>query len=534
MLIDNRDSGRKVIYTNVREITSDNVIQVLQSAVDAHGINAERINYLIRFEAGYQDFVRKKVYRPDVDNRCVDNVASEVTEFKRGFHWANPITLVQRGQNDSGAETEQEAVSLLNEQYLAQGITGKQQDLGRFVEICGVGYTYIDINTDWQDGDAFFKLVTLDPRYTFVVRSNYYVDHRVMMGVTFSTDDSGNCYYSCFTPTQRFEIQNLITKLDGTRRRKAVWSEIPGRASGSKNPLGMVPIVEWIRDYDRMGCFERQIDEMLALNQLASDVLNSSAQEVDSIWWANDVDFEKDEDGNVRKPGSGDWVMSYTAENGKPVIQPLSPNYDYHGVLENYTTRRDLILQKCNVPRRSSTSGGSSGVAMDSANGFAVAELSASKQEYIMANCKMDEVRVVLAAIALNPYIKADNPMLKVRYSDMQASIKRQKSYELTTKINAFATGVSHGINGLHMLKAINLFEDVAQVWDDSEKMVTAYQKKECVEQRTNTGVTGVSRWSSSRSTWSNGDGNGELAPDYDKNDQDESDNSQNSPSAEK
>lgn len=523
-VLDYDGCGRRVIYTNEREVTSENLIKVLQQSAIVHTMNADRINFLIKFEAGYQPFDRTKIYRSDIDSRCVDNVANEITEFKRGFHWANPITLVQRGQKDSGVEEEQTAVSLLNEQFAAEGITGKQQDLGRYVEICGVGYTYIDVNANYVDGDAYFRLVTLDPRYTFVVRSNYYVDHRVVLGVTFSQDDMGNTYYSCFTPEQRFEVCNLVSKVDGTARKKSVWSEMPGRGSGSRNPLGMIPIVEWIRDYDRTGCFERQIGECLALNQLASDVLNSSAQDIDGIWWANDVEFEKDpETGEIRKPGTGDWVMSYTAEQGKPTIQPLNPHYDYAGVLQNYTTRRDLILQKCNVPRRSSTSGGSSGVAMDSANGFAVAELSASKQEYIMAACKMAEVRVVLQAIKMCPAVKAGDPLLNLRYSDVQASIKRQKNYELTTKINAFATGVSHGINGLHMLRAINLFEDVAQVWDDSQKMIEAYQKKECEEHQT------VSGWGQSR--WSNGGGSGELRPDYDKNDQDESD--QSSPSKE-
>lgn len=526
-IMDYDGCGRRVIYTNVPEVTEDNIISVLQQAAIIHGMNAERVNYLLRYEAGYQPIARVKVFRPEIDFQACDNVANEIVEFKRGFHWSNPITLVQRGLKDSGGDEEQRGVSLLNEQYLANGIHGKQQDLGRFVEICGVGYTYVDVNANWQPGDAYYNIVTLDPRYTFVIRSNYYVDHRVMVGVTFSTDDSGNTYYTAFTKDRRYEIQNLVTKVNGQRRAKAVWEEISGRGSGSRNPLGMVPIVEWIRDYDRTGCFERQIPEMDALNVMASDLVNDVDQTTQSIWWANDVDFERDPETNEpKKPGSGDWVMSQTAENGKPSIQALSPNYDYKGILENYTVRRDLILQKCNVPRRSSTSGGSSGVAMDSANGFAVAELSASKQEYIMAACKMEEVKVVLAAIKLCPAIEADSPMLKLRYSDMQASIKRQKNYELTTKINAFATGVSHGINGLHMLRAINLFEDVAQVWDDSEKMITAYQEKECKENRTTN-----SSWSYRRSTWSNGDGNGELAPDFDKNDQDESD--QQSPTKE-
>jgi hypothetical protein len=59
---------------------------------------------------------------------------------------------------------------------------------------------------------------------------------------------------------------------------------------------------------------------------------------------------------------------------------------------------------------------------------------------------------------------------------DIKPSIKRQKNYELTTKVNFFATAVSHGINGLHALNAMNAFEDVNKVWEDSRELIEKYQ----------------------------------------------------------
>ena len=59
----------------------------------------------------------------------------------------------------------------------------------------------------------------------------------------------------------------------------------------------------------------------------------------------------------------------------------------------------------------------------------------------------------------------------------------------MTTKVNFFATAVSHGINGLHALKAMNLFEDVNQVWEDSRRTIEQYQngilnKNSTIEER--------------------------------------------------
>ena len=477
--------GRRELYTDEPEITSENVIRVLQEAVIPFSENVSEIQFLLDYDAGIQPLRRngKKKYRPDIDHTVIDNIANEVVEFNLGFKWGYPITLIQRGEQDSGADRDEiDGISLLNEGYYAEGINTKTQKLGRFVEICGVGYTYIDINTDYEEGDSYFRIEALDPRWTFVVRSSRYIDRRVMMGVTFRADYYGNLHYTCFTKDRRYEIVNLQKIENGNTTER--W--YAGERSGEINPLGMVPIIEWTRSWDRQGCFERCISEMDSLNLLTSDLANSVDQNTDCFWHTNDVDFPVEEvtdsDGNVTtqrvQPESGDWLQTYTAPDGRtPFIKPLVLDYDYNGILENIVTKRTLILQKCNVPQRNDNNGGSTGVAMDAATGWSAAETAASKQQNIMESCKMEEVKVVLRAIAKNPKIKPDNPMLKLRYSDMMPSVKRQKSYEMVGKANAFATYVAHGVHPLHALNLINAFDDNNQVYADSKETFDLYQK---------------------------------------------------------
>jgi hypothetical protein len=85
----------------------------------------------------------------------------------------------------------------------------------------------------------------------------------------------------------------------------------------------------------------------------------------------------------------------------------------------------------------------------------------------------MEEVSLVLRAIKLSTGFDELKSLSNI---DIQPSIKRQKNYELTTKVNFFATAVSHGINGLHALKVMNAFEDVNQVWEDSKDLIEKYQ----------------------------------------------------------
>lgn len=463
--------GRQTLYTSEPTITYSNVIDILRKVFPLHQQNVARIEFLDNYEKGEQPLIRKKTYRPDIDVQTNDNVANEVTEFKTSFHWGNPITLVQRSESEEESITK--AIKILNDCYEAENIRKKTQHLGRNVEIGGLGYTFVDINLDEQDienGGSYFKVESLSPSNAFVVYSNYYFDKRPMMGVTFRIDSEGQKRFTVFTKEFRFELKGYEHDV----------------RSGELNPLGMIPVIEWIRSYDGMGCFERQIPEMDNLNLLISDFTNDVEQNTQAIWHGNDIDFPTEEivneDGTkttrVRKPGTNEWVVTGTTQDGKtPFIKALAVEYDYQGMLNNIVTRRALILQKCNVPQRNDNSGGSTGIAMDSATGWSAAETQAQKQQNIMESCKMEEVRVVLSAIKHNSCVPADSPLLKLKYTDIQPSVKRSKTYELVTKCNSLTTLLSHGFDLKDAVQAIPMFEDNTQVVERSGKGVKKYQE---------------------------------------------------------
>lgn len=480
--------GRYEIFTDVDEITSENIIGVIRDSITKHISNAHRIDYLLNFEAGYQPQIREKKTRTNIDVHCVDNIAHQAVAFNESYHWSNPITWIQRGTKDSGQEIETDAIALLNEQYSAQNVEAKTQENGRYIEICGVSYVFVDINTEWEDGESYFTYNVLDPRYSFVVKSSK-LGHKKMLGVTYSEDTMGNRYITAFTPTTRYEIIGSLI-VNGTEKDNTYnWSQ--QKRSGEVNPLGMIPIIECIRSYDRMGCFEREIDDMLSLNLLESDIINATDETVQAIWHCNDVEFPTDEKGNVIHPEHNDWLQTFTPKNGKsPFVTPLSINFDYSGNLEYVNQKRAFILEKLCVPARNNNSGGSTGVAMDSATGWNAAENQANAIENITIGWKMDELKVVLKAIKLNPNIPSDSPLLKLRVMDVKPSIKRNKNYELSVKSNFISTLINCGFNGKHVIDASNTFADPNQVWEDSKETIKAYQeskidKKDSSEEKT-------------------------------------------------
>ena len=486
------DTGRLKIFTDELHIDESNILSVLQQAYVTHEINRARIDYLLKYEAGEQTLRREKTVRPEINILNTDNIANEITDFKRGYFWGNPITLVQRGNKDSGNETEQDAIALLNECYDAEGITAKTQELGRFIEICGIGYTYVDYKPNYEDGDSYFQIEVLDPRYAFVVRSNRYVDKRVVLGVSFSQDTNGTRHYTAITDDKRFEIDELVVFTNTGKVKMKDGKEVRdwkiktytqnGEQFIYRNRLGKINIIEWQRDPDRMGCFERQIPEMDAINIFLSNISNEQEEETECIWHANDVEFEEilDEDGKptgqYKKPANNDWITTETTENGKtPFIKPLINSHDYNSQREQVLSRRALVLQKCNVPQRNDNSGGSTGIAMSDATGWSSAETDACKEAMTIAPSKLEEVDIALRVIKTSELVSSDNPLRALRRNDVKVNMKRSKTYEMTTKINTYATGVSHGISPAHMMTTINLFDDPAQVISDSEPYIQMY-----------------------------------------------------------
>lgn len=471
--------GRKRIYTDVDEITVENIFVVLEEAWAIHEINLAEILYLLEYEKGMQPLIREKTIRPEIDIKVSDNLANQITEFKLGYNWGNPITYVQKGNKDMSGNIpakDDDAITTLNEMNDAEAAYAKDQELARFVEITGIGFQMVDVKRDY-DGGSVFDLHVLHPMYTFVVYKND-IAETPMMGVTYRELESGDRYFTCYTKDTLFEVKNLSSIVNGEQKRE--WAfKYPGGYVGEKNPLGMVPIVEFVRAYDRMGCFERQISDMDALNVEVSDFANATSQTVQEIWWGNDWEFPKDpQTGKEIRPKSGQWVMTRTLANGKtPIVKALASNFDYDGVQENIVSKRNAILQKCYVPLQTDPGGGSTANAMSLSSGWAAAEAAASKEEQIIRRSKMMIVALELEAVRVRSYWLGDNPIVDLSISDIYAKFTRQKTYDLGTKTNSMVAMIKAGVNGRIAMQTVDLFADVAQAWNDSKDTIEKFQK---------------------------------------------------------
>lgn len=459
--------GRRKIYTDEKEINSNNIIKVLSDAYSVHRKNQMEMQYLIDFEAGIQPLQRLKIVRPEINIEVTDNVANYVTEFKLAYFWGTPAMLIQRSDKDAhntSADSDDAGISAMNE-MLANGcsIGYKNQELGNFVEKVGIGYRLVDIKTDFsEEKEALVDICTLDPRFTFCIYSNS-AKQKKLLGVTFRKI-KGRIYYTCFTKQTRYEISQGKIK------------------SATINPMESIPIVEYERAVDRTGCFERHLSDCTELNTLVSDFANLTAQQTQEIWWGNDVDFPIDP--KTKKPievKSGQWVLTSTTPDGKtPQIKALSNAFDTNATLTAIDTRWRRILQKCKVPtQQDSEGGGSTGMAMDMSSGWSAAETEAVREEQMASKAQREELRLIIKALEFVPetILPEKAPIRDIHVGDINFHFSRRKNYDMSVKANALSTLIKTGVHGRHALKFIDGFEDTEATWNDSREMIESIQQ---------------------------------------------------------
>lgn len=471
--------GRIKIYTDVKEITKDNVIQVLSAAMIKHEQNRTQIRNLINFEKGDQPLKREKNVRKDIDIKSISNLAHQITEFWLGYFWGNHMAFVQKsdkhpkGSNPTDSDS---AITLLNEMYDAEDMESKDQLLAYYLEVCGVCCQLIDIKRNPDDEDAVFDLVTLNPLYSFVVYSSDAYE-RPVMGVSYSEDENGSKIFTCVTNDAIYEIRDMVKFVQGTKTREG--KEITGSKDGVQvNPFGRVNIVEFERSTDRTGVFERQLDELNALNILESDLCNDVSQTTQANWWGNDIELDTDDNGKVKGPQAGQWILTKTNGQGKqPNIKGLVLNYDYTGVLANIQAKHDGILERTFTPKQTEQSGGSTTGATSLSSGWTATEAVACKQAAIIKRGFKERNRLALIAIKKSPDTDPESPLLELKNSDIEIRPIRQKTFDMATKINSLATMVQNFVHPRVAMEAIDFFPNLAEAVEDSVPKMLEYQK---------------------------------------------------------
>lgn len=480
--------GRKKIYTDVTRIDASNVIQVLTDALIEHSTNREQIEYLMNYEKGIQPILgRQKDIRPEINIKVVENNAAKIADFKVSYEFGSPITYIQRSSKqaqESDAGKDDIRITALNEMLLEESKSSMDVELARYFKICGVGYRMIKAKP-FVYGKSVFDILTLNPLTTFVVYSND-VYQRPMLAVTYSVQKNGSTLYGCYTNDTYFEIDNGTRIINGFRQPLNYTIKNPAELRpedrrGEALIPQIIPIVEYINDYDRMGCFEKVLSELDAINIINSDRVNDIAQHVQSLLWMNNCELP---DGETIHPGGIIQTKTYE-KNVQANIQFLQDELNQAGIQTIVDHMHSKIMQITNVPLwQENSGGGSTGSAMNLSSGRQDAETAALCSESIFEKSERQSIRIMLEIIKKSTDIPEEIwDITNLQISDIMIKHGRNKIYDIATKSNALNTLINTGINGKHAIETVSLFTDPQSVWNDSKEMIMETQATKAYKQ---------------------------------------------------
>ena len=367
--------GRRVITTDVEEITADNVVDVLRDAMSTHELNRSEIDYLWKYYKGNQPILtRQKTVRPEICNRIVENRANEIVSFKVGYLCGEPIQYVGRSNEESTTA----GIGTLNEYMFLVDKPALDQEVVEWGMICGTAYRMVMANDAYttDSDEAPFEIYTLDPRNSFVVYSTD-VKRRRMMGVKYNTDEYGFNTYSVYTDNQCFIIE--------------------GDKVVSANPhgLGVVNIYEFPANNARLGSFEICLPLLDAINNIESNRMDGIEQFIQAFVKFINCDVTADDFKELKDLGAIK-VKSVDGQHADVDIVTNELNQQ-----QTQTLKEDIykaILSICGLPSMSdgNTSDSSNNGAVILKNGWQGAETRAKDSEMMFKRSEKEVLKLVL------------------------------------------------------------------------------------------------------------------------------------------
>lgn len=448
--------GRRKIFIDAERIDASNIADVVSDVLKIHSENAKEIEYLMNYERGISPIHdRVKKGRKDVDYRINENHAAEIKTFKVGYVFSSPITLVQRAVEDNEFSSEDDKrIARLNEMLFEQGKAAKDKQLAEDFSICGIGYR-MALPKRFDDGGVSpFDIIPLNPLTTCVGYSNDIYQRR-MLGISYVVKADGTTKIGAYTDTHYYELEG--SKFGGQYELKKV----------KRNGIGVVPIVEYRADEQRMGCFEKVLDLLDALCVLTSDRVNGLSQFVSSILWADNVEVTDEQKDAVK---NGGWLFTKSDGITKANIEYITQQLDQTSAQSLVDWIYEQILQITGTPARGKSTGGNTGQAIVLSNGWEIAETSAKNTEIVFKDSESEFLKVILAILARDKNVDAD--MKTLRLSDIDIKFSRNKTDSILVKVQALQGQLDAGIDPLTAIKTCDLYSDPQQVWVDSKPYI--------------------------------------------------------------
>ena len=467
--------GRRQILTSAKQITRENVLQELSKALAVHNRNREEIVYLQKFNKGIQPILnRTKQYNAEINNKVVVNIANEIITFKESEFAGEPIQYVSRRGNKPVDDENREIpdkVAKVNDMMISEGKQSWDMLIAHEMFICGVAYrlTYHDDGedrlADYLD-EAPFEIAVPDVENTFVVRCND-PKKRVVMGVTYVFKDppEGGIEYTVYTPNVTYTIEG-VPIAGGANNRYGLQI-----TKEKKHNFGMVSLIEYPCNPDRIGAFEIVHDLLAAVSTTLSNQMDGLEQFIQALMVFDGVDISREDFLELKDLGAIKLPATQaTGGNGRKLYY-LNEQLDQTQTNSLVSSMKQIILEIVGMPAQGNASTGdsSNNGAVIMKNGWWHAEARALQTQTMWKKAETDFLKVVLKICA------ETDKLTGLKISDLEPRFWRQSYEDLLVKTQSFATLRTAGMPAIQAFKFSHLSRDPesdAIVYDEYQEML--------------------------------------------------------------
>lgn len=408
-------TGRRPIETPETEINRANVLKVVMGKAEPiHLLNKNEIRFLHNYYLGGQPVLhRTKKYHAEITNRIVENHANECVGFYTGYMSGTPCSYV-RSETATG---DGEEIARLSNALQYEGKDALDRRLWQWMLECGQGYRIVlpdkGYNGNYPDETPLLVDVP-DPDMAYVIY-NSGIGHKPIANVLHiprNYQNDLNDLICVYTPNQYFEIDN-------------------GKVTKSENhSLGMLPMVEYKLNPERMGLFEPAIPVLDAINDLESNRLDGVAQFIQSIMVFTNCLVDKDTLDQVKELGA----MCLKSTSGLPAsVSQIANELDQ----QQSQTFLDSMLNVYRSLTAMPSATGSENATSDNVgavivrNGWNHTEARAQQYENMFKYAERQSLSVMLK-------ILRDTAGSKLMASDVEIRLPRRQYDNLQSKVQVF------------------------------------------------------------------------------------------------
>lgn len=421
--------GRRDIYSGVEEITEDNVIAEVNSAIVYHMTNVADEEYLYWYRRGLQPILKRTKERNEIIlNKVVENIAEQIVTFKDGYLLQEPAKYVSRRSGAKGK------VDKLNEYLYRSGKHIADNIVADWFHMVGKAALYIESN---PSEDVPVKTYALDPRSAFVVYSlrpgnePLYAVNMVIGADTVNID--------VYTKDKVYRLDGS-SKSSEASNRASYEAVATGLREVEDNPLGNIPIIEYRYNSVNMGAFESVIRLLDSINLIQSNRCDGVEQFIQSIAVAVNCQFDDDVTADkIRK--SGMIALRSVGEN-KADFKILSEELNQDQTQTLVDDLYEKVLSICAMPstNQKGTSASITGSATIFNNGWEQAAASARNTEdlFKQSNRLFDEIFTD---------ILRKKGLLDIKLIDFDLNFVRNETANVQSKAQAMQTMLAAGMN---------------------------------------------------------------------------------------